>query len=171
MILSSVNRLFWPIILYCIYIAVGPLGYYEMADGHYGIVFVWGIWLNGTFINSSMTYLYGAFQFLMCELPLISLYSKCALKRYNQLMEIPNQKESCFLCRRRRMTKIAFYVIIIIECILTICFAIVNGVVSIFTSVTRTWCLTMHIYFWILSRYLTKSALRLRNSFSLICIR
>ncbi|XP_065078386.1 transmembrane protein 62-like isoform X2 [Ochlerotatus camptorhynchus] len=79
-ILSTVDRLVFPLIAYCLFVTCGPWSFGEVIDGHVGIVFVWGIFVNGTFLPGTLTYFYGFFQLLFCQFPLIVIYASNAHK-------------------------------------------------------------------------------------------
>lgn len=80
-ILSTVDRLIFPIVGYCLYLTCGPWSFGEVIDGHLGIVFVWGIFVNGSFLPGTLTYFYGFFQLMFCQLPLIVIYASNVVKR------------------------------------------------------------------------------------------
>lgn len=61
-ILSSVDRIFWPLFLYPIYLSCGPWSIGHIIEDHIGIIFAWGIYVNNTFLPGSFTYVYGFLQ-------------------------------------------------------------------------------------------------------------
>lgn len=158
-ILSSVDRLFWPIILYCVYLAVGPWVICEIVDGRYGAVFVWGIYLDGAFLPGSLTYFYGFSQILLCQCPLNWIFSKRLTKTYYQAIGMPTKNHRGW-CTPRKITRVAFYFIIIIEIALSIFFGILYGSVAFILGVFRTWSVIMNIYLYYLTRNLPDHALR-----------
>lgn len=60
--LASVDRIFWPLILYAIYLTFGPWSIGYLVEDHLGAIFAWGIFVNGSFLPGSFTYLYGFLQ-------------------------------------------------------------------------------------------------------------
>lgn len=159
-ILSSVDRIFWPVILYCIYLAVGPWVICEIVDGRYGAVFVWGIYLDGSFLPGSLTFFYGFSQLLLCQCPLNWIYSKCLAKRYYQVIGMPTKNHRGWWCSPRKISQAAFYFIITIEILLSIFFGILYGASAFFLSVFRTWSVVMNIYLYYLANNLPDNALR-----------
>lgn len=160
-IISSVDRLFWPIIVYCIYIAFGPWMYCEVAGGKYGLIYAWGIWIDGHYLYGSLTYLYAAFQFLTCQLPMVCICTVWVSRRFEQIMytDVP-QNDKCCLCCRSKMTDITFYVIILIELAHTILLAVIYDAIAVATSIIRTWSMILYFYLWYFSRKLPKNALK-----------
>lgn len=61
-ILSTVDRLFWPLVLYPLYLSFGPWSIGHIIEDHIGVIFAWGILINNTFLPGSFTYVYGFFQ-------------------------------------------------------------------------------------------------------------
>lgn len=61
-ILSTVDRLFWPIVLYPVYLTFGPWSIGYIIEDHVGIIFAWGIFVNGAYLPGSFTYAYGFIQ-------------------------------------------------------------------------------------------------------------
>ncbi|CAN7993487.1 unnamed protein product, partial [Ixodes pacificus] len=57
-LLVSVDVLFWPLLLFPVYVAVGPWFVGELVDGHYGVCFLWGTYLRGRLLPSGLSYLF-----------------------------------------------------------------------------------------------------------------
>lgn len=150
-ILASVDRIFWPIILYCFYLAVAPWVICEIVDGRYGAVFAWGIYFDGAFLPGSLTFFYGFSQIILCQCPLNWVFSKCLAKRYNQAIGMPTKIHRGWLCTAEKLSQATFYFIIIIEILLSIFFGILYGAVAFFLSVFRTWSVVMNIYLYYLA--------------------
>ncbi|XP_017772188.1 PREDICTED: transmembrane protein 62-like isoform X2 [Nicrophorus vespilloides] len=72
-VLSSIDRLFWPIVLYPIYLSFGPWSVGYIIEDHIGIVFPWGTFVNGSFLPGSFTYAYGTLQLLALQLQVLIL--------------------------------------------------------------------------------------------------
>lgn len=144
-ILSTVDRLMWPIILYCFYIAFGPWMYCEVIDEVHGFVFQDGTYINGMYIPGSFTFIHGSSQLLLSQLPLIYLYAKFIGKRYYQVIGMPSKEHRSSL---RRITKIFFYVILLNELLLTATFVYSYGFVATLLSPLRLWGLIMFVVLW-----------------------
>lgn len=144
-ILSSVDRIIWPIVFYCFYIAFGPWMYCEVIDGSYGFVFQHGTFINGMYIPGSLTYVHGFSQLACTQLPLIWLYSKFIAKRYYQVIGMPTKENRSSL---RRISKAFFYIIVLTESLLTMSFVYSYGAIATLLSPLRLWGLLMIIVLW-----------------------
>lgn len=80
-LLSKVNKVFYPIVLYAIYLPLGPWIVGELIDGYVGAVFAWGILIKGTFLPEPFTYMYGSVQLMFIQIPLIFVLANCLDKR------------------------------------------------------------------------------------------
>jgi hypothetical protein len=61
-VMSTVDRLFWPVILYPLYLSFGPWSIGYLVEDHLGVIFAWGIFVNGSYLPGSFTYAYGFIQ-------------------------------------------------------------------------------------------------------------
>lgn len=159
-ILTSVDRIFWPIILYCIYLTFGPWMVSEVIDGNYGAVFLWGTYVDGRLLLGGFTYIIGFIQLLFCQFPLNWIYSKCLAIRFNQLIGMPTKHYRKRCCSLRIVSSVVFYFIITIEILLSIFFGIFYGVVGFFLGVFRTWSVVMNIILYYLAKNVPDNALR-----------
>lgn len=158
-ILSSVDRIIWPSILYCVYLAVGPWAICEIVESRYGAVFVWGVYVNGSFLPGSFTYFYGCLQLILCKFPMFWIYSKCVEKRYYQVIGMPIKNHRGW-CSTRKISNVAFYFLITIETLLSIYFDILYGAVAFFLIVFRILSVVLNFYMWYLVRNVPDHALR-----------
>lgn len=160
-ILSTINRLFWPIIGYCVYLAIGPWAICEIVDNkHYGVVFVWGIYVDGTILPGALTYLYGFFQLMLCQLPLMWIYSTYAKQRYYEVIGIPRKKHRGSLCSLRKLSHAPFFVILFIEIALAIIFGLSYGTVAFLFGPFRTWSVILNAILWHVARNAPDSCFR-----------
>ncbi|XP_061162419.1 transmembrane protein 62-like [Saccostrea echinata] len=70
-LVSKTTRIFLILISFTIYLAVGPWFVAEVVDGHTGILFVWGLYVKGAILPDFLTYLYGIFQMVTFNIPLL----------------------------------------------------------------------------------------------------
>lgn len=155
-ILASINRILIPILLYCIYLAVGPWVICEIIDKHYGIVFAWGIYLDGTYFPPQFTCLYGISEILFCQIPMVWIYSKYSAKRYYEAIGMPTKNHCGCLCS----TKYPFYIVIGLEILATITFGLFYSAFGYIIGVSRTYSIILNIYLWYTARYVPDYALR-----------
>lgn len=69
-ILSAVDRVFYGLVLYTLYFAIGPWTMGEIIEDHTGIIFVWGTFIGNMYLPGGLTYAYGFLQLLCFHLPL-----------------------------------------------------------------------------------------------------
>lgn len=69
-ILSTVDRIFWPLVLYPVYLSFGPWSVGHIIEDYVGVIFAWGIYVNGTFLPGSFTYAYGFLQLITFQIPI-----------------------------------------------------------------------------------------------------
>lgn len=145
-LLCSVNRLFYPLLAFYLYILLGPWTVGEVVDGHLGWVFLWGIFVKGVFMEGNLTYLYGFFQLMFCQFPLIFIYASMVDYKFRQ--EVKGGAEGGRV-KRTRCQKfwphIPFAFIITVEVILAVFYFIAYGTVSFVMGPLRTWSVILHI--------------------------
>lgn len=158
-ILASVNRIFWPVILYCIYLIFGPWNWSDLADGHYGFVFASVIYVDGVFLPGSLTFFYGCVELLLCQLPLNWVYARCLAKRYCQVTGMSAKSYRGCL---HKFAQILFYLIITIEIFISIFNGITYGLASIFLGVfgTSIWSIVLNVWLYYMARNVPEHALR-----------
>lgn len=156
-LVSAVDRIFWPVVLYCFYLAFGPWVFCDIVDGHYGIVFAWGIYLDGAFLPGSLTYLYGASQLLFCQFPLNWVFSRCLAKRYFEVLKMPAKSHRGWW---KKFFRALFYLIMTVEVALAIFFGLLYGALAFLLGVSRTWSVVMNLYLYYLARNVPDNALR-----------
>ncbi|XP_064421286.1 transmembrane protein 62 [Latimeria chalumnae] len=70
-VLSKTNTLYYPIMLLTLYTALGPWFVGEVIEGHIGALFVFGVLVNGHFLEGSSTFVVGVLQIVFFNLPLM----------------------------------------------------------------------------------------------------
>uniref|UniRef100_A0A1B6D3N4 Uncharacterized protein n=2 Tax=Clastoptera arizonana TaxID=38151 RepID=A0A1B6D3N4_9HEMI len=61
-ILANVDRFFYPIVLYPLYLAIGPWSVGEVIEGYIGVIFIWGTFINNSYLPGAFTYAYAYIQ-------------------------------------------------------------------------------------------------------------
>ncbi|KAJ6645818.1 Transmembrane protein [Pseudolycoriella hygida] len=157
-ILSTINRISFPIVLYCLYLVVGPWSIVEVVDGHIGYVFFHGIYLNDGYIPNALSSLYGFFQLMLCQLPLTFIFATLVNKRYCKYMGVHRESKSSPLMRKLRHAP--FFIIILVELVLTVVFGTDYGIVALLLSPFRTWSVIMNITLWYMAKNISYESLR-----------
>ncbi|XP_048734623.1 transmembrane protein 62-like isoform X2 [Ostrea edulis] len=68
---STTPKLYLILVGFTIYIAIGPWFLAEVIDGHTGLLFVWGLYVKGAFLPGNLAYVYGIFQMVTFNIPLL----------------------------------------------------------------------------------------------------
>ncbi|XP_060684650.1 transmembrane protein 62 isoform X1 [Hemiscyllium ocellatum] len=80
-VLCKTNVFYYPVLLFTCYVAVGPWFVGEVIDGHFGACFVFGVVVDGHFLEGSLTFIFGIFQLTFFNIPLMGYLSWCLLLR------------------------------------------------------------------------------------------
>lgn len=73
-ILSTVNKMFWPIVIYPIYLTIGPWSIGYIVEDHIGAIFAWGIVVHQAFLPGAFTYAYGFVQVKLFQIILYIIF-------------------------------------------------------------------------------------------------
>ncbi|XP_037042036.1 transmembrane protein 62-like [Bradysia coprophila] len=157
-ILSTINRITIPIIIYCLYLAVGPWSIVEVVDGHTGYVFYHGIYLNNGYIPNALSCLYGFFQLMLCQLPMTFIFATLVNRRYCKYMGIKRTSTGSTLWGK--ITHAPFVIIVLVEIVLAVVFAIDYGFVALLLSPFRMWSVIMNVVLWCLAKNIPYESLR-----------
>lgn len=86
-ILSNIDELFYPVVLYTLYLPFGPWFAGDVIDGRIGIAFAWGTFFAGKFLPGTMSYFYGFTHVMTFNGPLLLVVANTAHYRW---VVIPN---------------------------------------------------------------------------------
>ncbi|XP_014219134.1 transmembrane protein 62 [Copidosoma floridanum] len=139
-VLSTVDRLFYPLVLYAIYLLVGPWVIGEIIDNHTGVVFAWGTYVGNSFLPESFTYAYGFLQLLSFHLPLTLIVAHRASKRLEYL-EKPCRKSTSIL--RKLWEHLPFALLVTLQLIMIFFFWLAYGTFATILCPLRTWSLIL----------------------------
>ncbi|KAK9508223.1 hypothetical protein O3M35_007931 [Rhynocoris fuscipes] len=145
-ILANIDRFFIPIVLYPLYIAAGPWAIGELIEGHIGVIFIWGIFINGTYIPGSFTYGYGFVQLLFFQGPLV-VFTACALdRRLNKSTNESNENPSSVDFLRIIFQNLPFIVILVLQLGMAYAFWLAYGTMSVILGPIRLWPILLTIW-------------------------
>ncbi|KAJ8984441.1 hypothetical protein NQ317_012505 [Molorchus minor] len=139
-ILSNIDRLFWPIVLYPIYLTFGPWTIGYLVEDHIGTIFAWGIFVNGVFLPGSFTYVYGFFQLLTFQVPLILIMSNVVDHRYQQIILKPGKR---IPLRRKICLHLPFFIVFSMQLAMAYLFWLAYGTMAFLLGPLRTWSLIL----------------------------
>lgn len=145
-LLTTVNRVFWPMILLYVYLIAGPWSFGEVIDGYTSWVFVWGIFVNNSFYPGSLSYAYGFLQLMFCQLPLTIIYANMIDRIYRNRIngtEVPAKPVTKL---RFIWNHLPFLLIITVELVLAVLYLKSYNFWSFIICPLRTWSMILHVY-------------------------
>lgn len=138
-LLSKIDRIFYPIVLYAIYVPFGPWVIGELIDGYIGTIFAWGILIKGTYLPEPFTYSYGSVQLMFVQIPLILVLANC----------LDNRLFGQNLRGYKRIIKnLPFIFLLSIQLLLAYFFWLEYGTISFLFGPLRTWSIVLSILLW-----------------------
>ncbi|KAK5643324.1 hypothetical protein RI129_007169 [Pyrocoelia pectoralis] len=149
--LVSVDRIFWPLVLYQIYLTVGPWTIGYMIENYIGAIFAWGIYVNGVFLPASVTYIYGFMQLLLFQIPLIFVLAHGVDHRIQLYLE---NGEVSWLSKIR--LHVPFIAILTLQFIMVYCVLIGYGILACLICPLHTWATILAIMLWVQALSLLK---------------
>lgn len=114
-LVSKATKIFLILTCFTTYIMIGPWFMAEVIDGHTGLMFVWGLYVKGALLPGSLTYVYGIFQMVSYNIPL--LFHLGYILDYPQSFSESNQLR---LSHRIRHLYIPMIVLLIFQCYVTL---------------------------------------------------
>uniref|UniRef100_A0A668AKA2 Transmembrane protein 62 n=1 Tax=Myripristis murdjan TaxID=586833 RepID=A0A668AKA2_9TELE len=81
-LVSKMDAFYYSLLLFNVYTALGPWFIGELIDGHNGACFAFGVFIDGHFLEGSLTYVVGVVQLVFFNMPLTcylcwSLHHRC----------------------------------------------------------------------------------------------
>lgn len=141
-VLATVDRIFYPLVLYPLYLTVGPWSIGEVIEGYTGIIFAWGTIINGAYLPGSFTYAYGFFQMCSFQFPLTLFLANCVDQRFRRCRTYPKSWKSR-LCHH-----LPFGVLVAVQMVLAYFFWLAYGTMAFILGPLRTWSILLALLLW-----------------------
>ncbi|KAK3863323.1 hypothetical protein Pcinc_030893 [Petrolisthes cinctipes] len=154
-VLASVDRLFWPLVISAAYMPIGPWFIGEVLEGHVGVVFAWGTFVNSSYLPGSLTYGYGFFQMLTFHWPLMLAIAHCADFRFHSLFVDREYSFPRYLCRH-----LCPLILVTVQMITAYFFWLAYGTMALVLGPLRTWSAFLGLFLWYQATTLPRSAFR-----------
>lgn len=155
-ILSSIDRIFWPLIIYPIYLTVGPWSIGYIVENHIGAIFAWGIYVDGKFLPGSFTYAYGFIQLLTFQIPLTFILAHGVDYRFQNLVKKPGIVSWC----SKISLHLPFMFLLSIQILMAYFFWLAYGTLAFLIGPLRTWSVFIAIILWYLTLSLPEKCAR-----------
>lgn len=144
-VLSTIDRMFWPMVIYPIYLCIGPWSIGYVIEEHIGVIFAWGIYVRGTFLPGSFTYAYGFIQIIMFQIPLTFILANGVDQRFQNQVLKPKKKKS----KLAAMTlHTPFVLLILFQLEMAYLFWLAYGTLAFILGPLRTWSVFLAIALW-----------------------
>jgi len=144
-LLASLDCMFYPLVLAPLYIAMGPWLIGEIVDGHYGVMFVWGTFVAGSYLPGSLSYLYAAIQLCLANLPTQICLALLVDRRRKRCFG--NQAPETF--RAFLISNIPFLLCFLQQIWSMFSFFAAYGSVAAVLGPVKTWTTILHFALWI----------------------
>lgn len=148
-LLASNNSLFVPAVGIPLYATFGPMLVGHVVDGHWGTVFVWGMFVDGSYLPGGFTYIMAILFLVLIHIPMVVILAHCVHIRYNQLatskvtaVKLPLMRTLCHV----RNFFVLF--ILILHFLYSLLFAHAYGPIAWFLGFFYTWTLGVYICMW-----------------------
>lgn len=141
LIFASVDKIYFGVVFALFYQLIGPWSFHPVLDNHIGVYFVWGIFINGEFVNGTLNWWYGFHQLMFFQLPLMMIIAGVIHRRYKNY--IRRIKDSSAIEQENVSMKIyknlSFLALMLAEIILAIFYIIQNGFLYALIAPCRIW--------------------------------
>lgn len=144
-VLSTIDRIFWPIVLYPIFLCVGPWSIGYVIEDHIGIIFAWGILVRGTFLPGSFTYVYGFIQLITFQIPITLILAHGVDHRFQYQILKPNKSKS--VCTQVAL-HLPFIVLLCVQLEMAYLFWLAYGTLAFILGPLRTWSAILALILW-----------------------
>ncbi|XP_025424702.1 transmembrane protein 62-like isoform X2 [Sipha flava] len=143
-LLSNVNRLFYPLLLFYIYLCLGPWAVGELVTDSIGWVFPWGIYVKGKLIKDSYIYVYGFGQIITFQFPLTCILSHRLDKRMQTLPNI----QYTLVNSPYIYIDLLFFFLIIWQIVCCVWFWGAYGWIATIFGPLKTWSIFIALWLW-----------------------
>ncbi|XP_071056743.1 transmembrane protein 62-like isoform X2 [Onthophagus taurus] len=144
-ILSSIDRIFYPLVLYPIYLCIGPWSVGYIIEDHIGFIFPWGIYINNKFLPGSFTYFYGFLQFVTFQIPITFILASGVNHRYKNIVLNISKPTSC---KKILALHLPFLILISIQIFMAYFFWLAYGTMAFILGPLRTWSIILALILW-----------------------
>jgi hypothetical protein len=149
-ILCSVNRIYFGLILMLIWTTTGPWSFHEILDGYRGYIFLWGTFVRDKFVPGTLTYWYGIHQLAWFQFPLMIILAGVVKRSFNKFVSGDKAEESFLQVLKANLP---FLALIVAEILLAIFYLIQNGFVAFLISPLRVWSVLYSLYLFYQAHY------------------
>ncbi|XP_005799357.1 transmembrane protein 62 [Xiphophorus maculatus] len=143
-LISKMDLFYYSLLMLNLCTALGPWFIGELIDGHGGACFAFGVFIDGHFLEGSLTYVVGVIQLLFFNIPLTSylcwsLHHRCHGNTLWSHLARPG--------RRGRTVAVHVFMLLLLTWQAHSCYFLLQtyGVTAFFLSPVRTWALALSV--------------------------
>ena len=141
-LLSINNRLFLPAIGIPLYATFGPWFYGEILDSHYGWCFIFGIYIEGSWLPGGFQYIMVTLMFILVHTPLMVTFGHIVHIRYNDLLA--GHAKFKFL----HVRNFVVIFILVLHTLVSLAYANAYGQMSWVLGFLNTWTIAIYTWMW-----------------------
>ncbi|XP_043278139.1 transmembrane protein 62-like isoform X2 [Venturia canescens] len=156
-ILATIDRLFFPLVLYALYLAIGPWSVGEVIENQIGVVFAWGMFIGDVYLPGSFTYAYGFFQLFSFHLPLMMILAHRVEKRFDTIEKPLGKPPTIFRLLWRHFPIV---LLITMQSSMVYFFWLAYGTLAVVLCPLRTWSIILAICLWYQANKMPQRCLR-----------
>ena len=150
-LLCSVNKMFLPIIVLPLYLSFGPWMAGRVIEGHFGTCFVWGTFIEGSFLPGGVSYILALVFLLVVQVPFILCLSHCIHCRFLSLVNPSSDSASRLASFSSNFCHLRNFVMILIFCfhfLFSFVYGDAYGLIAWILGFAHTWTLVLNIFVW-----------------------
>ncbi|KAL7637800.1 UNVERIFIED_CONTAM: hypothetical protein RMT77_011412 [Armadillidium vulgare] len=154
-VLCAVDKLFWPLVCYSVYLPVGPWFIGKVLDNHIGVVFAWGTFVYSSYLPGSLTYAYGFLQIIMFQCPLLLITAHSSDIRFQIFYMNHHETILQFLWKH-----VSYLSLIVMQAMNAYFFWLAYGTMALILGPLRTWAVFLGLLMWCHASRLKEEDLR-----------
>lgn len=134
--LVTIDRIFYPLVIYPLYLCIGPWSAGYIIEDHFGVIFAWGIFVRDAYLPGSFTYAYGFIQLFMFQLPFTFILANCVDYRINYLIDRTNKMQKWY---KWILFTSPFFIVLAVQVMFAYFFWLAYGTMAFLLGPLRTW--------------------------------
>ena len=150
-LLCCVNKMFIPVIGLPLYLTFGPWLVGRVIEGHFGTSFVWGTFIEGSYLPGGVSFVLGLVFLVFVHIPFMLTLAHCVHCRFQFLVRNPSATEassSSFMSKWCCLRHLVMMIVFLLHLFVTVVYGDAYGWIAWVLGFAHTWTLFMNIYVW-----------------------
>lgn len=158
LMLASIDKIYFGVVFALFYQLLGPWSFHEVLDGKIGIYFVWGIFIEGEFVNGTLNWWYGFHQLMFFQFPMMIILAGVLHRRFKNYQRQTKDSSSSNIIEQDNLRlkiykNLSFIALILAEIILAIFYIIQNGFLYALIAPCRIWLIFYTLFLFYIVHY------------------